>query len=91
MSIKDNLEKAAAIFGATSEPNCALMTEDIKDKMINDSFDITKHEFAGDIFFDNLDEDEMTLITSSGAYVDLTIYDAIAIAKALGVTGEDLK
>ena len=54
-------------------------------------FDITKHEFSDTVGFVECDGSELTLNCTGCNYVELYKDDAIAIAKALGVTGEDLK
>lgn len=58
-------------------------------------FDITKHEFGDeDIRLSNLCESKIELAVDDCGiehYFTLQKSDAIAIAKALGVTGEDLK
>ena len=45
MSIKENLEKAAALFGDSHEPKCVVMTEESKQKIVG-GFDISEHEFS---------------------------------------------
>ena len=54
-------------------------------------FNITKHEFGGTVGFVECDGSELTLNCTGCNYVELYKDDAIAIAKSLGVTGEDLK
>lgn len=67
-------------------------------------FDISEHEFGDDIEFDELLDEEITLAVSyeqwgghingySTEYklISISKEDTIAIAKVLGVTGEDLK
>ncbi len=92
MSIKENLEKAAALFGDSHEPKCVVMTEESKKKIIGDSFDITTHEFSdGDISMATLANDYLCLhLDGESPYVAHSKKDAIAIAKALGVTADDL-
>ena len=56
------------------------------------SFDISEHEFGDTVGLVELDGGELTLNCGTGNnYVDLRKDDAIAIAKALGVIGDDLK
>lgn len=54
---------------------------------INKPFDITKHEFSDAVGFVECDGSELTLSCTGSNYVELYKDDAIAIAKALGVTG----
>lgn len=56
-----------------------------------DTFDITKHEFGDTVGYIECDGTELTLNCTGFNYVELYKDDAIAIAKALGVTAEDLK
>lgn len=92
MSIKENLEKAAALFGDSHEPKCVVITEESKQEIIGNDFDITKHDFM-DSAIDEVQCDGFTieLFDSSQQFTSLNKQDAIAIAKALGVTAEDLK
>jgi hypothetical protein len=118
MSIKDNLEKAAAIFGATNEPKCVFMDKATKDKIVSEElekqmheaiadmferntpvakkpFDISEHEFSDEeIRFVKVFHKEkyITTLLNKGAFntVRHDKGDVIAMAKALGVTGEDL-
>ncbi|ANY29626.1 hypothetical protein BOX08_gp61 [Pseudoalteromonas phage BS5] len=95
MSIKDNLEKAAALFGAPNEPKCVFMTKETKNKIINEAFDISEHEFVDKWvryakLFDDGDYLRINISNESFNTVIHNKQDAIAIAKALGVTGEDL-
>ena len=58
------------------------------------SFDISEHEFNDiDILRVNLFGDKVSIVMDADAVVsaELSKKDIIAIAKALGVTGEDLK
>lgn len=56
------------------------------------SFDITKHEFGGTIQHFESDSFEISLYCVDGfRHIELYKNDIIAIAKALGVTAEDLK
>ena len=88
MSMKNSLEKASAIFGAPNEPKCVFMAEETKEKMINEPFDITKHEIV-DYGYIGVKHDKNLYVKKSGFTIDKE--RSIAIAKALGVTGEDLK
>lgn len=57
-------------------------------------FDITKHEFSdSDVCIDylNISKDKLMVETSIHTPAILNKYDVIAMAKALGVTREDLK
>lgn len=89
MSIKDNLEKAA---------NKKQMHEAIADMFERNTpaakkpFDISEHEFSdGDIDFAFKNGKFLIEIDSDrGIYGEIKKQDVIAIAKALGVTGEDL-
>tara|TARA_R110002073_G_scaffold133936_6_gene281484 strand:- start:399 stop:791 length:393 start_codon:yes stop_codon:yes gene_type:complete len=61
--------------------------------LIQKPFDITKHEFSDrDISMATLASDYLCLhLDGKAPYVAHSKKDAIAIAKSLGVTGEDLK
>ena len=57
-------------------------------------FDITKHEFSEGLSISNMCESKVEIEFKDNDdfnYVPLNKSDVIAIAKALGVTGEDLK
>mgnify|MGYP005999708257 CR=1 FL=1 len=92
MGIKENLEKAALLFGDSHEPKCVVMTEESKQKVIGDDFDMVDYGLS-----DN-DIDEIEVIDgnlrlhlmANVPYIEHTKDDAIAIAKALGVTADDL-
>ncbi|MAD41168.1 MAG: hypothetical protein CL623_02105 [Arcobacter sp.] len=94
MSIKDNLEKAA---------NKKQMHEAIADMferntpVAKKSFDISEHNFSCSNFKACKpswvgDDLQVEIVDSDFTHYDAVInkQDAIAIAKALGVTGEDL-
>ena len=63
-----------------------------EDRLIVKPFDITKYEFGDTIQHFESYGSELSLYCVDGfRHVELYKDDAIAIAKALGVTGEDLK
>lgn len=66
--------------------------EDIEIPRDKKPFDITKHEFGDTVQHMESDGCELSLYCVDGfRHVELYKDDAIAIAKALGVTAEDLK
>ena len=94
MSIKDNLEKAAALFGDSHEPECVVMTEGAKQKIVGGGFKGLEHEFSSGDFIDAFTQGYVLHFyiapyCHGSSWLDKQ--DAIAIAKALGVTAEDLK
>ena len=92
MSTKESLEKAAALFGDPHEPKCVVITEESKQKIVGDGFDINKHEFGDTVLFVECEGCKLTIYCDDDfGFVELYKLDAIAIAKALGVTGDDLK
>ena len=63
-----------------------------EDVEVKNPFDITKHEFGDTVQHFESDGFELSLYCVDGfRHIELYKDDAIAIAKALGVTGEDLK
>lgn len=56
----------------------------------SEPFDIAKHEFGDTVGFVEVDVLELTLNCTGMNYIELYKGDAIAIAKALGVTAKDL-
>ena len=102
MSIKESLGKAAALFGDSHEPKCVAMTEESKQKIIGDNFDITKHEFSDvakdcHILFNNpswVGSDlQIEIPDVNGSHADAVLIKehAIAIAKHFKLTADDLK
>ncbi len=88
MSIKNSLEKASAIFGAPNEPKCVFMSEETKAKIIDEPFDIAKHEIV-DYGYIGVKHDKNLYVKKSGFTINKE--RAIAIAKHFKLTGEDLK
>lgn len=78
----------------SGHPTCDLCGSPSRARKAAKPFDITKHEFSdGDACIDyvNTSKDKLIIETSIHTPVILNKKDSIAIAKALGVTAEDLK
>lgn len=97
MGIKENLEKAAALFGDLHEPKRVVMAEESKQEIIGNDFDIANYEFSDKNIImckPSWIGDDIQIEVIDGNYSHheaiLNKDDAIAIAKALGVTADDL-